>query len=396
MMKDSQNHRDPMEFNHLHLYVDDLAHWRDQFVQRWGGQAQAVPPSVADHTALICLGRVPLVLSAPRTPQDAVATYLRQHPLGVGDIAFWVPDLEAALARLTAHDGPPPSPIVEDLAGGRWCQVQGWGSLRHTLVQSARPMAWVPGVGTIPTQDALSTGDAPFIDHIDHGVINVPVGQLAAAVDWYVQRFGFQPQQEFTIDTPWSGLRSQVLAHPHGGATLPINEPTTANSQVQEFLHWNRGPGVQHVALHTSDITQTVQRLKTLGITFLDVPDGYYQALAERPGYGVQPRDGATLPSVPGTASSDYLSSHPLIQDLVRLNILVDWDSQTPQAKLLQTFTQPVFNQPTLFFEIIQRQSAWAGTQPILAQGFGERNFKALFEAIEQEQRKRGSLVWGG
>lgn len=385
-----------MEFNHLHLYVDDLAHWRDQFVQRWGGQAQALPASVADHTALICWGRVPLLLSAPRSPQDPVATYLRQHPPGVGDIAFWVPDLDAALARLTAHDGPPPSPIREDTTGGRWCQVQGWGSVRHTLVQSARPMDWVPGVGNVASpedsSDNSATGDAPFIDHIDHGVINVPVGQLAAAVDWYVQRFGFQPQQDFTIDTPWSGLRSQVLAHPHGGATLPINEPTTANSQVQEFLHCNRGPGIQHVALHTHNIIQTVGHLQDRGIQFLDVPDGYYNALAQRPGYGVLPSAGDP-PSAPKTAHPGSRFSHPFLDDLMRLKILVDWDSQTPQAKLLQTFTQPVFNQPTLFFEIIQRQSAWAGAQPILAQGFGERNFQALFEAIEQEQRKRGSLV---
>jgi 4-hydroxyphenylpyruvate dioxygenase len=251
-------------------------------------------------------------------------------------------------------------------------------------------------MGSVDSEDDEDpTGKRPAIDHIDHGVINVPVGQLTAAVDWYVQRFGFQPRQEFTIDTPWSGLRSQVLAHPNGGATLPINEPTTANSQVQEFLHWNRGPGIQHVALHTHNIIQTVGHLQDRGVQFLDVPHGYYQALTQRPGYGVRPSDSSdrSRPNSPQAANPPYLASHPLLDELVRLNILVDWDSQTPQAKLLQTFTQPVFDQPTLFFEIIQRQSAWAGAHPILAQGFGERNFQALFEAIEQEQRKRGSLV---
>lgn len=352
-----------MDFNHLHLYVDDVAYWRDHLVRQWGGQAPVVTATVAPPTALVYLGRVPLLLSAPQEPGDAVETYLRHQPPGVGDLALWVPDLAAALARLVAQGGQPLTPITEE-PGGRWCQVQGWGNLRHTLVQSARPMDWVPGVGRVD-----HAPNPAQISHIDHGVINVPAGQLAAVVDWYGRRFGFQPQQRFIIDTPWSGLRSQVLAHPQGGATLPVNEPTTANSQIQEFLDWNRGPGVQHVALHAGDIVQTVQGLKALGVSFLDVPQGYYQSLAQRPGYGA------------------------LAEDWVRLQILVDWDDRSPQTKLLQTFTQPLFPIPTLFFEIIQRQQRWVDQRPVVAQGFGERNFQALFEAIEQEQRKRGSLA---
>lgn len=379
-----------MDFNHLHLYVDDVAVWCDHFVQRWGGQAQAVHPSGhpsgAEPTALVVLGAVPLRLSAPQGPGDRVADYLRQHPPGVGDVAFWVPDLEVALARLVAHGGDLLTPLTDE-PDGRWCQVRGWGHLRHTLVQSERPMAWVPGARVqtpalqVPARSApagptsvdpppdLSPSSPLPISHIDHGVINVPAGQMEAAVDWYVQQFGFQPQQRFVIHTPWSGLRSQVLIHPQGGATLPINEPATANSQIQEFLDWNRGPGVQHVALHTGDIGQTVQRLKDLGVGFLEVPQGYYHALAQRPGNG------------------------DLEADWVRLQILADWDDDTPQAKLLQTFTQPIFPTPTLFFEIIQRQKSWVNQRPIVAQGFGERNFQALFEAIEQEQRKRGRLA---
>ncbi|MBD2424993.1 VOC family protein [Phormidium sp. FACHB-1136] len=388
-----------MDFNHLHLYVDDVAGWCDRFVQHWGGQAKAVHPSVAEHTALVYVGSVPVLISAPQQPGDGVADYLCQHPMGVGDLAFWVPDLEMALARLVAHGGQVLTPITEE-PNGRWCQVRGWGHLRHTLVQSERPMAWVPGAlaqdsrpessvaptPTLPspalqasvpqtqTQTQTQTPERSTvhrlpISHIDHGVINVPAGQMAAAVDWYAQQFGFQPQQRFVIHTPWSGLRSQVLIHPQGGATLPINEPATANSQIQEFLDWNRGPGVQHVALHTEDIVQTVQRLKALEVIFLDVPQGYYHSLAQRPGDG------------------------GIEADWVRLQILADWDDDTPQAKLLQTFTQPIFPIPTLFFEIIQRQKSWANQRPIIAQGFGERNFQALFEAIEREQRKRGSLA---
>lgn len=365
-----------MDFNHLHLYVDDATRWCDHFVQQWGGQAQTVDPAVMDHTALVCLGAVPLLLSAPHQPGDGVETYLRQHPLGLGDLAFWVADLDAALGRLVAQGETPLTPILEG-EQGRWCQVRGWGGLRHTLVQSDRPMAWVPGVGTVASP---SPHASPLpISYIDHGVINVPAGQMAAAADWYVQRCGFQPQQRFSIDTPWSGLRSQVLAHPQGGATLPINEPTTANSQIQEFLQWNHGPGVQHVALHTGDIVATVQRLKDLGVGFLEVPGGYYQTLSQRPGYGICPDE-------------DLAAMQNPLADWERLEILVDWDDHTPQAKLLQTFTQPLFPLPTLFFEIIQRQKSWAGQRSIMAQGFGEHNFQALFEAMEQEQRKRGHL----
>ncbi len=357
-----------MDFNHLHLYVDDVAHWRDHLVWQWGGAL--IPPAIlpapgSTHpptTALVCLGRVPLLLSAPNHPGDSVDRYLHLHPPGVGDVAFWVADLDRVLSPLLAQGGHLLTPITET-PGGRWCQVQGWGSLRHTLVQSERPMGWVPGVGSIP--NGPTSEAKTLISHIDHGVINVAAGQMAAAVDWYRQRLGFQPQQRFTIDTPWSGLRSQVLAHPQGGATLPINEPTTPTSQIQEFLDWNRGAGVQHIALHTGDIVHTVRGLKALGVRFLDVPQGYYRALDQRP--------------------------HPghIAEAWQHLQILADWDDGTPQAKLLQTFTQPLFAMPTLFFEIIQRQTSWVNQQPIMAQGFGERNFQALFEAMEQDQQKR-------
>ncbi|MEY3298987.1 MAG: 4-hydroxyphenylpyruvate dioxygenase [Cyanobacteriota bacterium] len=361
-----------MDFNHLHLYVDDVARWRGRLLGQWGAQAQEDGSNGA-HQAIVWLGQVPVLISAPQEPEDAVATYLRQHPPGLGDLAFWVPDLDRALTPLLAHGSHPLTPITQ-ARGGRWCQVQGWGNLRHTLVESAQPMTWVPGVE--PRQEkgdqGVGQGHKPLMSHIDHGVINVPTGQMAAAVEWYGQRFGFRPQQQFTIHTPWSGLRSQVLAHPQGRIKLPINEPTTPNSQIQEFLDWNRGPGVQHVALHTHDIVYTVQRLRELGVAFLDVPESYYQALTQRSGYG---------------------TVQPPLEDWMRLKILVDWDSQTPQAKLLQTFTQPIFSMPTLFFEIIQRQTVWVEDRPLLAQGFGERNFQALFEAMEQEQRKRGGLA---
>jgi 4-hydroxyphenylpyruvate dioxygenase len=362
-----------MEFNHLHLFVDNVALWRDRFVHTWGGQATDWSTPAGALGVLVHLGQVPILITAPQTQGDAVATYLTQHPAGLGDVAFRVTNLAHTLDQVRQAGGQVLTPVQTDDQGrGCWGQIQGWGTLRHTLVQSDQVETWVPGQPVGETVGRPTDSSTRFINQIDHAVLNVPPGQLTDAVNWYVSQLGFQPQQQFNIDTAWSGLRSQVLAHPHGRAQLPINEPATPNSQVQEFLDWNCGAGIQHVALHTRDILQTVQQLKQAGVTFLEVPDRYYTALPQRQGYE---------------------ADAPLEAAIARLKILVDWETPLPQARLLQTFTQPFLDIPTLFFEIIQRQSVHLNGVKQCAQGFGERNFQALFEAIEQEQRKRGSLL---
>ncbi len=365
-----------MEFNHLSFYVDAVPPWRDWFVNAWGGTSTATEPGKDPgkdpgteylDRALVYLGQVPLLLVA--TP-SVTGAYLGRHPSGIGDIALRVGNLEQVLARVGAAGGRVVEPSVLDPWGrGRWAQIQGWGSLRHTLVESWQPEPWVP---TIAPNPALALPRNGLITAIDHAVINVPVGELPQAVAWYTAQLGFQPRQRFTIDTPRSGLRSQVLGHPQGKAQLPINEPATTNSQVQEFLDYNRGCGVQHIALHTQDIVQTVAQLRAGGVGFLPVPQSYYEALRDRPGY--QPQED-------GEAA------------IAQLQILVDWEPHLPQARLLQTFTQPCLNIPTVFFELIQRQVVWTQDDFAQAQGFGERNFQALFEAIEREQMKRGSLT---
>lgn len=350
-----------MEFNHLTFFVRDVAFWRHRFVQTWQGQAVE---SNTDGTAVVCLGEVPLQLVPSQRSDDAAAQYLSQHPPGIGDVAFRVTNLETCLNRVQSHGGRILASIQPDSLGrGRWATIQGWGNLCHTLVESVVSDIWVPN------QPSLPLPTRPAIDGIDHVVLNVPAGQLSAALDWYVRHLGFQPQQQFSIDTAWSGLRSQVLAHPQGQAQLPINEPTTANSQVQEFLDHNGGVGIQHVALHTPDILHTVAQLRRAGVTFLDVPEEYYQELQGRAGF----RDGATQ-----TAA------------IAQLKILMDWEPSCPQAQLLQTFSQPLLDIPTFFFEIIQRRSKSPAGFALQAEGFGERNFQALFEAMELEQRKRG------
>jgi 4-hydroxyphenylpyruvate dioxygenase len=195
-------------------------------------------------------------------------------------------------------------------------------------------------------------------------VLNVATGDLERALRWYEDVLGFQRQQTFMIQTDQSGLRSQVLVHPISGVQFPINEPTSANSQIQEFLDVNQGSGIQHIALQTPQIVKAIAQLRNLGLSFLPIPPTYYTQLR------------LSHPKLPLSASE--------FEEITAQQILVDWQDKSTNALLLQTFTQPIFEQPTFFFELIERRQG--------AQGFGEGNFRALFEAIEREQLKRGSL----
>jgi 4-hydroxyphenylpyruvate dioxygenase len=363
-----------MDIDHLHFYVEDGAAWREWFVHHCGCRRIVTWQDDQVHRSLVSLGQVPIMLSAPLRQDSAIATYLAQHPNGLGDLAFRVTDLDAVVARVLAQGGRLCQPIqtVARREGQlRWCQIQGWGSLRHTLIERHGPWYLLPWLPQVPAQ-SLEPGPAPgSITAIDHAVLNVYEGNLEPAAAWYETTLGFQRQQQFVIETAHSGLRSYVLSHPEGQAQIPINEPVTPNSQIQEFLTHHRGPGIQHVALRTSDIVKTVTALRQLGLTFLDVPLTYYEELTQRPEWD---KIAADLRAV---------QAH---------QILLDWSPGLPQNCLLQTFSQPLFGLPTFFFEVIERQRFWQGGALKLAQGFGEGNFQALFEAIEREQMKRGSL----
>ncbi|HEY9645050.1 MAG TPA: VOC family protein, partial [Chroococcidiopsis sp.] len=200
---------------------------------------------------------------------------------------------------------------------------------------------------------------------IDHAVLNVAAGDLSTAIAWYENAFGFRRQQGFTIQTAYSGLSSQVLVHPQGHAQLPINEPISPSSQIQEFLDCNRGPGIQHVALKTDNSLRAIADLRQRGLRFLPVPPTYYGQLRQR---------------------ADFWLSELQWQAIAAQQLLIDWQPHS-QALLLQAFTQPIFAIPTFFFELIERRPCQLTQNP--AQGFGEGNFRALFEAVEREQRKR-------
>ena len=240
----------------------------------------------------------------------------------------------------------------------RRATVKTYGDTVHSFVSDKGYNGpFLPGY----MEDIVETEDAGLLRY-DHMVGNVELGKMDHWADWYSDVLGFKRLLHFDedqISTEYSALMSIVMSDNSYSIKFPINEPAVGQrkSQIEEYLDFYRGPGVQHIAMLTKDIVKTVSRLMANGVHFIEVPDAYYEALPERVG----PIDES-------------------IKELQPLGILADRDDE---GYLLQLFTQPVVDRPTLFFEIIQRKGS---------RGFGEGNFKALFEAIEREQAKRGNL----
>jgi 4-hydroxyphenylpyruvate dioxygenase len=378
-----------MQIDHIHFYVPDASATRDWFVHKLGFQAIGAGGTIESWSEVVKSGSIYLVLSSPRRSSSPIAHFLAEHPPGAADVAFRLPQLAPALTRAIAQGATLLHPLqTSETATGvlQWGQIAAWGTLRHTLLSRTGITPLLPTLPHLRVQvTAMTSPDRPTLiqpdeapatssiqtglpfTHIDHVVLNVAIGQLEHAIRWYEQVLGFQPQQMFEIRTAYSGLCSRVMVHPHSQIKLPINEPTTATSQIQEFLDVNRGAGVQHIALHTDNILSAIAQLRVRELPLLHVPTTYYDQLRQR------------------LSQFDW-------QAIETAQVLVDWQDNVPQAMLLQTFTQPIFEQPTFFFEVIERQSYWSQGQPKRVQGFGEGNFRALFEAIEQEQIKRGSL----
>lgn len=346
-----------MKIDHVHFYVEDARALRHWFVNRLGFQAIASKIE-GSHTlteAIAC-GSVRFILSSPLTSLSPVAKFLQQHPPGVADIAFAVEDVAALMARAIAAGAKVIKPIEQyqsDQECYKWGKIAAWGALSHTLIERQ----------DAGDQNSSSPLTAAVFTGIDHVVLNVAAGDLERAVSWYQAALGFQAQQKFKIHTSRSALHSQVMVSPNSCVQLPINQPATPNSQIQEFLDVNRGPGIQHIALQTRDIVTAIAQFRDQGVSFLPVPLTYYTQLQQRCGLPLTPTE---------------------LVEIAQQQILVDWQADDSLAVLLQTFTQPIFSQPTFFFELIERRSQ--------ARGFGEGNFRALFEAIEREQVKRGSL----
>ncbi|AFY57682.1 4-hydroxyphenylpyruvate dioxygenase [Rivularia sp. PCC 7116] len=356
-----------MRIAYVHFYVEDAKTWCDWFVhhlnfRRLDADAlrRCFPVSVNtdSHTSteVVTSGVVSFVLSSAISSISPVAKYLSQHPPGVVDVAFEVDNLPAIIAKAKAHGikfiKPTVPQYTKDKAYTNQIKLMAWGGLTHTLVQKQFIQNAV--------EDYSSNA---FIQAIDHIVLNVPIGNLQPAVAWYQNILGFREQQKFNIQTEYSALHSQVMVSHDGSVQLPINEPATANSQIQEFLSANQGAGIQHIALQTSDMISNITKFRSRGVAFLPISQNYYSNLQKRTNLPLKPNE---------------------LVKIAKQEILVDWKEDSPNALLLQIFTKPIFPQPTFFFEFIERRQC--------ARGFGEGNFRALFEAMELEQIKRGSL----
>ncbi len=357
-----------MEFDRIHFYVENALASRDWFVNRLGFQTIAGSSNSHTRTEIIGSGNVCFVLSSPLTPASPAANWLKFHPPGIADVGFRVKNIELALARAAVEGAKILETMYEDRqAGGcfKRAKIAGWGDLSHTLSELPHSPYKEQARGPGPYKSAGS-----LFANIDHVVLNVEAGDLENAVNWYQKILGFQPQQNFDIQTDKSALRSRVMVHAEGGVQLPVNEPASANSQIQEFLEANRGPGIQHMALQTGNIVRAVAELRSRGLPFLPVPATYYSQLRQR--------------------WQNYLPED--WQEIAASQVLADWQEDVPEAMLLQIFTQPIFAEPTFFFEIIERRVGLVNGKQVQAGGFGAGNFRALFEAIEREQMKRGSL----
>lgn len=306
-------------------------------------------------------GKATLVLSTPLTASSPMHEHLRRHGDAVRDIAFHVEDCDAAFEQAVRR-GAQPAAEPHDLADSsgvvRRAAIRTYGDTIHSLLSyRGYHGPFLPGFAASP-----AAGREAGLLRIDHIVGNVELGRMNHWAGFYADVCGFHRYLSFDdkdISTEYSALMSIVMSDDSHSVKFPINEPAPGRrkSQIEEYLDYNGGAGVQHIALQTKDILSTVSRLRENGIEFLEVPDSYYEA----------------LPARVGRIAED-------LEAVRRLRILADRDQE---GYLLQLFTRPVEDRPTLFFEIIQR----AGSR-----GFGKGNFKALFEAIEAEQARRGNL----
>jgi len=309
-------------------------------------------------------GNIRFVLTTALAPESPIAQHVHLHGDGVKDIAMQVEDATAAFEE-TVRRGAEPAmePTVLEDEHGRvvLAAIKTYGDTIHTFVERKNYNGlFLPGFQ--PMEDPYWNPEPVGLRAIDHIVGNVYLGEMNQFVDFYARVMGFRNLISFDdkdISTEYSALMSKVMASGDDRIKFPINEPAAGKrkSQIEEYLEFYRGQGVQHIALLTDNILDTVREMRDRGIQFLYVPNTYYDDLQQRVGKIDEPVD-----------------------ELQKLGILVDRDDE---GYLLQIFTKPVQDRPTLFYEIIQRKGA---------RSFGKGNFKALFEALEREQARRGNL----
>ncbi len=307
--------------------------------------------------------KIRLVLTTALDPDHPIARHVLAHGDGVHDLALWVDDARDAFDKAIsrgARAAQEPAVLRDDHGEAVVAGIRTYGETIHSLIERRNYRgAFLPG---FEPMTGLYQPTPAGLRYIDHCVGNVELGKMNDWVAFYRDVLGFSQIISFDdkdISTEYSALMSKVMANGNGRIKFPINEPAEGRkkSQIDEYLEFYRGPGVQHMALATDDIIATVTQLRDHGVEFLQVPETYYDSVLDRVGKIDEQLDA-----------------------LRKLGILVDRDDE---GYLLQIFTKPVQDRPTLFFEIIQRKGA---------KSFGKGNFRALFEAIEREQARRGNL----
>lgn len=356
------------DFDHVEFFVGNAKQAAHVFEHAYGFTpvAYAGPETGHEDRASHVLeqGDITVVLTAPLQPEGPIHEHVATHSDGVRDVALVVDDVEGTFEEAVRRGGEPvrkPETVEDGNGSITRAAIGTFGDTIHSLVdRSDYDGPFAPGYEAVDGGDAPSRGFG--LQRIDHSVGNVGWDEMQDWVDHYREVFGFREFAEFDeqdISTEFTALRSKVVANEDASVKIPINEPAEGQkkSQIQEYLEFYPGPGIQHLAVTTDDIIRTIGDMREAGVDFLEVPDSYYDQLEDR---------------VSGIDEA--------IDDLRDLRILVDADED---GYLLQLFTDPIQDRPTFFFEIIQRKGA---------ESFGKGNFKALFEAIEREQERRGTL----
>lgn len=361
------DHLGLIDIDYVELYVSNAKQAAHYYVSSFGYEVVGycgLETGVRTHASwLLQQGNIRLVLTSPFTGDSQISEHIRIHGDGVKDIAMSVMDVHKAYnecIKRGAESAQKPVELTDEHGTIIVAAIKTYGDTIHSFVDRSRYKGlFFPG---FKPWTINKKAEPVGIEYVDHCVGNVELGKMNEWVGFYEKVLGFTQYIHFDdndIATEYSALMSKVMAGGRGRIKFPINEPAKGQrkSQIEEYLDFYGGAGVQHVALLTADIVETVTKLQKNGVEFLKVPTTYYQTLEQRVG-----------------------KIDEKIDDLERLGILVDRDEE---GYLLQIFTKPVSDRPTLFYEIIQRKGA---------RGFGVGNFKALFEAIEREQEIRGNL----
>ncbi len=353
--------------DHIEFYVGNAKQSAYYYQSAWGYELVAyagLETGVKDRASYVLQqGKIRLVLTTSLNPDSEITKHVARHGDGVKVLALWVDDAEKAFNETVKRGAKPfskPQTLKDESGEVKVASIHTYGETLHTFVERKNYKgAFMPGYK--PAKSLLKT--APVgLKVVDHCVGNVELGQMNQWVKYYEDVMGFKLLITFDdkdISTEYTALMSKVVSNGNGYVKFPINEPAKGKkkSQIDEYLDFYKSGGVQHIALLTEDIISTVTELRKRGVDFLYVPETYYDDLFARV----------------GKIDED-------IEQIKKLNILVDRDEE---GYLLQLFTKPVEDRPTVFYEIIQRKGA---------KSFGKGNFKALFEAIEREQEQRGTL----